>query len=66
MNKTKCIAEFTTWTGEKVEMEVKKEWAKDIADAVRGQFYFANNVEGFAINGGDFCKVDIYEVANED
>lgn len=65
MNKTKCIAEFTTWTGEKVVKEIKKEWAQDIADAVRGQYFFIKNPKGFAINGADFCKVDIYEVADE-
>lgn len=60
--KNKCIAELTTWTGEKVVQEIKREWAESIAEAVSGQFYFADKVSGFAINGGNFSNVNVYEV----
>lgn len=64
MNNTKkCIAEFITWTGEKIKQEVKREWAEDIASAVEGQYMFINNESGFTIRGSDFQHVDIYEVA---
>jgi len=63
MKKVKVIAEFIKWNGEKVQFEVKREWAQDIADAVIGQFTFIDNKSGFAIRGSDFAHVDIYEVA---
>lgn len=61
----KYIAEFTTWEGRKVQYEIKREWAEDIAAAVQGQYMFADNKNGFAINGGDFSHVDIFEVKDE-
>lgn len=58
----KVIAEFTKWNGEKQKIEIKRDWAEGIAYAVEGQFFFADKVDGFSINGSDFAKVDIYEI----
>lgn len=58
----KVIAQLTKWSGEKIEYEIKKEWAQDIADAVKGQFTFIDNKKGFGIKGDDFAFVTVYEV----
>jgi len=58
----KYIAELTKWNGEKEEIEIKETWINDIVFAAEGQFFFANNKEGFEFNGCNYKHVDIYEV----
>lgn len=62
MKQSKYFAELITWTGQKVVQEIKKEFAESIASAVSGQYFFADNVLGFAIDGSKYSHVDIYEV----
>jgi len=58
----KIVAKLTKWNGETVEQEIKRDWIDSIISAITGQFFFADNVSGFAIKGYDFAHVDIYEV----
>jgi len=58
----KIIAKLIKWNGEVVVQEIQREWANNIADAVNGQFFFADNRKNYTINGADFCHVDIFEV----
>ena len=64
MKEVKCIAELIKWSGEVIVQEIKKDWVSDITSAVIGQYAFADKVRGFAINGGDYMHVNIYEVEN--
>jgi len=59
--KTKVIAEFTKWNGEKEEHEIEREWIDDIVFAVEAQM-FVSIKDKFSIQGGNFSHVDIYEV----
>ena len=60
------VAELIKWNGEKVNQEIKREWIEDFVSAVRGQYFFANNKEGFAIRGGDFAHINVYEIKKEE
>ena len=51
------IAKFTKWNGEKITYKVNSEWINDIASAVKGQYYFVDNVQGFCIDGSQFAQV---------
>lgn len=60
---TKIIAKLTKWNGDIVVQEINKFWANSIADAVKGQYFFADNKRHFQINGAEFSHVEVYEVA---
>ncbi len=51
------LAKFTKWNGEQITYKVSPEWINDIAGAVKGQYYFADNVKGICIDGTQFAQV---------
>ena len=51
------LAKFTKWNGDQFTYKVSLEWINDIAGAVKGQYYFVDNVKGFCIDGAQFAQV---------
>ena len=56
------VAHITYWSGSTEDVEIKREWIDGIVSAVKGQYTFFDNKEGFHIRGQYISKVDIYEV----